>query len=412
MTRSHQLLFALFVIAFCPFAASAQVQTGTPPFGSYGGGPDIINLGNLNAHLDAPVFARAGRGGFNFTYDLSYDSSVWYPVGASGNQTWQPVANWGWRGQTEVALGYVSYTVTQSPTCYVSGQYNGILYNYSNWIYHDNFGVPHWFSGGTNVVQPTGQYCTGYFSSMTATTSDGSGWTLSATGSTANSVTSSAGKVIHPPVNIGTGAGTATDRNGNQISVNSSGVFTDTLGTTALTVSGSGTPSSAMTFTYTAPGSGGTGVSASYTMSYVAYTVATNFAVSGIHEQGAIVVNLVDRIILPDTSFYQFSYEQTPSTPMSGACSPESGTYQNYCVTARITKVTLPTGGYVSYSYTGGAGTNNSGIFSDGSAATMTRTVNDNTTSNIWTYAQTKGTGAASTTLITDPKGRKATRPT
>src|SRR6266568_3288938 len=139
--------------------AGAQVQTGTPPFSSVSGGPDAINLGNLNVQLTVPIIHKAGRG-TDFTYDLTYDTSVWYPVGASGSQTWQPVANWGWRGQTEVALGYVSYSLTQTPTCYFGGIYQGIMYSYHDWYYHDSFGVAHWFpSVGTTVIQPTGQYC-------------------------------------------------------------------------------------------------------------------------------------------------------------------------------------------------------------------------------------------------------------
>jgi len=103
------------ILAFAALPAPAQVPTGTPPFGSFGGGPDVINLANLNAHLAIPVLHKPGRG-TNFTYDLRFDSSVWYPVGVSGSQNWQPVTNWGWRGQTEVAVGYVTYSTTQR-TC-------------------------------------------------------------------------------------------------------------------------------------------------------------------------------------------------------------------------------------------------------------------------------------------------------
>jgi len=105
-------LYLLIVLTLTASTSSAQVATGTPPFGSFGGGPDVINLANLNSHITIPVLHKAGRG-TNFTYDLSYDSSVWYPVGVSGSQTWQPVTNFGWRGQTEVVAGYVSATVTQ-----------------------------------------------------------------------------------------------------------------------------------------------------------------------------------------------------------------------------------------------------------------------------------------------------------
>jgi RHS repeat-associated protein len=82
---------------------------------------------------------------------------------------------------------------------------------------------------------------------------------------------------------------------------------------------------------------------------------------------------------------------------------PLTGTYQNYCVTARIAKVTLPTSGYIAYSYTGGAGTNNSGIFNDGSAATLQRTLNDGTSSNVWTYTRTQVSGNHWQTKVTTP---------
>src|SRR2546425_13176493 len=94
---AHLALVALILVAFLPLSASAQVRTGTPPFGSFGGGPDIINLDNLNSHLTFPILHKPGRG-TDFTYDLSYDTSVWYPVGSVGSQSWQPVSNFGWLG--------------------------------------------------------------------------------------------------------------------------------------------------------------------------------------------------------------------------------------------------------------------------------------------------------------------------
>src|SRR5207302_9833458 len=82
------LLLVLLIVALAPPPASAQVATGTPPFGSFGGGPDVVNLANLNSHLTIPVIHKPGRG-TNFTYDLSYDSSVWYPTLVIEAQTWQ-----------------------------------------------------------------------------------------------------------------------------------------------------------------------------------------------------------------------------------------------------------------------------------------------------------------------------------
>jgi hypothetical protein len=58
----------------------------------------------------------------------------------------------------------------------------------------------------------------------------------------------------------------------------------------------------------------------------------------------------------------------------------------------------MPTGGTITYAYSGGS---NGITCADGSAATLTRTTPDGT----WTYAQVKGTGAAYTTTVTDPQG-------
>src|SRR2546422_5232119 len=102
MTRVFRSLFLIIYLLALTENSSAQVPTGTPPFGSFGGGPDVINLANLNSHITIPVLHKPGRG-TNFNYDMSYDSSVWYPVTSGGTTTWQPVQNWGWRGQTEIA---------------------------------------------------------------------------------------------------------------------------------------------------------------------------------------------------------------------------------------------------------------------------------------------------------------------
>src|SRR2546426_3339889 len=113
MTRIRWRLALLLGLLVPALAARGQVTTGTPPFGSFSGGPfDTVNNANLNVHLSVPVITKAGRG-LPFTYTLSYDSSLWYPVGAVGSQTWTPVANWGWRGVTEVVTGYVTYNSRQ-----------------------------------------------------------------------------------------------------------------------------------------------------------------------------------------------------------------------------------------------------------------------------------------------------------
>jgi RHS repeat-associated protein len=382
------------IASLLPLPASAQgPATGTPPFGSFSGGPEIINLANLNVHWTIPVIHKPGRG-LNFSYDLSYDSSVWFPVTSGGTTTWQQVQNWGWVGQTQAATGYTSATSTTTGTCTVQNTSIPGQFTISNWVYHDAFGISHAISGSAivnngNCPAYGGPNSTGF----TSTATDGSGFKLVVTGSSSSTTllettTARDGTVEAGPYNSPAGSGSGVDRNGNQISVSSSGVFTDTLGTTALTVAG--TAPSNTTFTYTAP----SGANASYTMKYTSYTVQTNFGCNGITEYGPTSKPLVSEIDLPDwnattnpNSRYTFTYEQTPGVPAN--------------VTGRLASITLPTGGTIYYQYTGGSSGNVT--CADGSAPGLFRTTPD--TSQAWTYARTAGSGAAYATTVTDPQG-------
>ena len=371
-------LIFLFVFAFLAAAAVAQVRTGTPPFGSFGGGPDVVDLANLNSQITIPVLSKAGRG-LPFTFDLTQDSSVWYPVTSSGSTSWQPVASWGWN-QSEVNIGSVTFHTSSFSHLRICGSYYAVttIYTYSGWTYNDGFQTSHPFP---MVTEATNNSCTGTwtYTSAQATASDGSGYTLSVTGSTVNQLVGANGNNINPA----TGAGSVQDRNGNEISLNANGVITDTLGQTALTMAGSGTPSSPATFTYQAP----SGANVAYTEKFTSYTVQTSFGCSGISEFGPTSENLVSEIDLPDigtfpSDKYTITYEATPNHPGN--------------VTGRIASVTLPTGGTISYSYSGGS---NGITCADGSTATLTRTVNPGGT---WTYAHTES-GTAWTTTVTDP---------
>jgi RHS repeat-associated protein len=380
-TPRHLAVLILMLIAFLsgPILASAQVATGTPPFGSFGGGPDIINLANLNTHLNFPLYKKAGRG-LPFDLYMTYDSSVWYPLGASGQQMWGPVSNFGWDA-SEVRIGTVTHKMsTLQHICGVKpNQGHETITTYSNWAYVDGFGTSHGFSGATTVTLGT---CGDNGStSLSGLAPDGSGYSISVTGATVNS--------LHGPDGSSIGSSSIIDRNGNTISSNGSGNFTDTLGVVVLTTSGS-TSAPPVKYSYTAP----SGATANIVVNYTNFTVATNFGISNISEyKSAAAVPLVSSIVLPDNSQYTITYEPTPSTPTTTACTPYAGTT---CVTARIHTIQFPTGGTITYTYSGG----NNGILPDGSTATLTRATPDGT----WTYAQVKNTGAASTTTVTAPQ--------
>src|SRR5207244_2542156 len=86
---------------------------------------------------------------------------------------------------------------------------------------------------------------------------------------------------------------------------------------------------------------------------------------------------------------YTFTYETTPNDM-----------HTPHYVTGRIASVTLPTGGMITYGYSGG---NNGITCADGSTATLTRTLSPG---GVWTYEHAEN-GTAWTTLVTDPQGNQ-----
>src|SRR5215831_10253418 len=104
--RTMRFVFSLLslVAVSTPFA-SPQVATGIQPLGSYGGGPEAVNLANANVHWDIPMVSKAGRG-LNFSFALGYDSSIWVPDPSVS--AWAPINNWGWTAETQTQTGYVT----------------------------------------------------------------------------------------------------------------------------------------------------------------------------------------------------------------------------------------------------------------------------------------------------------------
>ena len=387
MTRIS-IRFALICAIALLASASAfgdEIQRGaSPPFGSMSAGVfDKVNNANLNVHFAIPVLVKAGRG-LPLNYLLTYDNMVW----RYNNNVWNPVTQWGWRGITETLLGVVTYDQTQG-SCTSGG--NTYFYNiYSDWDYHGPDGFTAEFGESIQIsdqstTTPPGCTPTGPPYSATWTAIDGSGFILSATAAPSATVYPRSGGSISPPVNSSTGSGSGTmiDSNGNELTVTAltNTTFTDTLGTTAITAAGSGTPSSPITYTYTSAAGG----SAQVTVNYTAYTVQTNFGCSGISEYGPTSNNLVSSISLPDGTSYSFTYEATPG---------HAGN-----VTGRLASVTLSTGGQITYAY---SGSNNGITCNYAIAPTFTRTTPDGT----WTYTHTES-GSAWTTTTTDPQSNQ-----
>jgi hypothetical protein len=140
-TRTVLILATLFLSAV---GALGQVATGTPPLGTFGGGPfDTINLGNLNVNFTIPIIHKSGRG-LPFDYALGYDTAALKKVVVNGTATWQLAENAGWRVLTEALTGYVAYT-SGTEICQNS-RGGDVLYTYYEWDgYYDQFGGFHEF---------------------------------------------------------------------------------------------------------------------------------------------------------------------------------------------------------------------------------------------------------------------------
>ena len=368
-----------------------QNATGRQSFGSFGGGPEVINLGNLDVSWDIPILQKQGRG-IPFVFDLTYDSSlVWLPVTSNGTTTWTPQPGWGWPASVS-AVGHVPgptmYQFTMiCETVPTTTYFTTTTRIYSGYV--DLHGTLHHAPGLSTVTLTGNPACTNGSANGLATTDDGSGYTISiayGNSTTTATITTKGGATFTAP--IGSGMATlATDSSGNEITVNTSnGQFYDTLnsGTPVLTVTGT----SPVDYTYTAP----SGSPVSVVVSYKSYPVQTHFVCSGVTDYGAsspINNNLVDKITYPDGSFYQFTYE--PTTTGSGN------------VTGRIASVTLPTGGTISYAYTGSYGGINC---ADGTTMGFKRTTPDS--SIPWQYSRS-GTNPSWTTTVTDPVGNVTT---
>jgi RHS repeat-associated protein len=371
MKKLARILVALVAL---PVAA----QTGIPPFGSFqSAGFDTVNLQNLNDVFSTPIVSVPGRGS-NFNFAISFNSLLWQERAGTPN-TWQPVVDasgnptWGW--QKDIYGGVVLFSkITQTIKCFDGngGFFFGTRTTWSGYRYRDVLGTNHYFS--IKFVSD----CIGDTVSGSADSTDGSGYHVNTT-DWDHPIAISPGGFQTPT------GGSYTDPNGNLISkvvVNSSeNDWTDTVGHTVLKVI-SGTNSIQYKFQDT------TGTYQTATLNLSPYTIKTFFQCSNVQDYTSTsTVNLPTSLMLPNGKQYLFTYEQTP------------GSGSGY-TTGRMQQVTLPTGGYYSYSYPGA----NDGInCADGTNLNFTRTVNDGTNSAVWQFARTGTSPYYATDTVTAP---------
>jgi RHS repeat-associated protein len=385
-------------------SASAQVATGTPWFGSFAGGPDAVNLGNLNVNFTFPLINKPGRG-IPFVLAPTVDSSIWYPVTVNGTTSWQPVSGWGWNGLPGGFNGTVTYQTTLIGPLQCGPPVNGNNYYYSyytmyyqNFVFVDGRGASHPFGGSTNYSYLGSNGCYGGqqppppSEPYTSPANDGSGYSIYAAYTGYTSITDKNGI----GVNLGaSGPVYHEDLNGNYL-VCSGTTCTDTLNTTVMSTVGSAQQPPLVITTNTNQ----VGGSVQYTVGYTTpsnttlFHIRTKFNCTNINEYAGTAA-LPTSITLPDGRLYKIFYESTPGTTTGE-------------ITGRISAITLPSdlssggaqNGTIQYSYSGG-GTGVNGIeCSDGTTPTLTRATPDGQ----WTYSRSFSTPVW-TTLVTAPAG-------
>ena len=370
------LAFALaFSLLFLVSAFGQAPVTGLPPFGSFqSAGFDTVNLHNLNVNFSIPIVSVSGRG-TNFSFPIVFNSSLWQistgtPGAVSPVLDASGAPSWGWR--KDIYGGVTTFRkVTQTIKCTPSG--NGTLQVWSNFSFRDPLDNAHAFT-----VRYSDSSCDGTSQTGSTSSTDGSGYVVNITDPD-NPITTSPGGLKTPS------AGSAVDSNGNLISktvVNASeNDWTDTAGHIVLKVITNAT-SIQYQFQDT------TGAYQTTTLNLSPYTIKTNFGCASVTDYtGTTTVNLPASLVLPNGKQYTFGYEQTPGSGPG-------------FTTGRVQRVTLPTGGYYEFDFTGP----NDGInCADGTTLNMTRIVNDGTTSASWLYSAVLNVNPAFRTTVTAP---------
>jgi RHS repeat-associated protein len=369
MRRCLISALAAILLPACGFA-----QTGLPPFGSFDrSGLEVRNNQDLNVFFAIPIMSSPGRG-INLDFSIYYNSLIW----TSGYGTWYNSSSvpWGWATSYSTGSTTNTHNTTQSVCNHHLGDVQYIYTTtYQKYSYTDPLGTVHPFNLYWREVY---NECTGSDTTtgtFTSYATDGSGYYASITVQNPDTpgVIELGGTLVG---NFG-----LIDVNGNQISpsnpVGGETDWTDSAGRVALKII---VGSTSIQYKVLDP----TGSYQTTTLNLQTLNVKTNFACSGITEYTG-TASVPQSLVFPNGQQYQFAYESYVQN---------STTYY----TGRLNRVTVPTGGYYEYDYTG----NNGGInCADGTTLSMNRVVSDGTNTATWTYLRNPST---LTTTITTPQ--------
>jgi RHS repeat-associated protein len=402
------LLCSLAASALHPLYAQNANSPGVEPFSTQTGSAyDRINLSSSSVMFTLPIRSKSGPISFAFSLVGAPTLSI---VGSPTGNEWS-LPTLGYFGPFQITTGASVRAVTASSTasttaCLVNGNVNEKFNEYNAISIIDSTGASHFIGGGIFYNPCAQTYSNPIGSAFTAT--DGSGYTAVLTGVGATTppvftVYDRSGNEQPGVLAPGLTGTTVTTPNGLVASQTQSSTtttitteYSDPLGPTVLT---SNVGSSGTQFTYL----DSSGNTQTVTLSYSALAFRTNFGCSAPIDSGPTTYNLPTKLTLPDGRAFTITYEATPG--YSGS------------VTGRIASIGLPSGGSISYTYTGG--NNNTGIYCDQygdilnhqmvpTTPVLTRTINDaNGNQSVWTYnfSDVPTPYQASTTTVTDPAG-------
>lgn len=374
-----RLALVLLLSMLGTFGLRAQTGTGLPAFGSLSSfGFDTVNNQNLNAYFTIPLTGSAGRGQ-PVRVSLANNSLIWQK-----GTSWTPVVDingnptWGWVEGIPLG-GTVQYkSSTSSLKCAPGTQFYPVTF-YSNYSYIDALGTAH---PAGNISFRRSSCPSQNFGTAAAYTDDHTGIYINDSFGGSPTATTARGE--------GVSTSTAVDSNGNFITktvVSSTETdYKDSVGNTALKIIYTPNSTNPTQIQYEFLDGTGTSTYKTITLTLSSFSIKTAFN-CGIGEYSG-TANLPTELDIPTpaggTLKYFFAYEGTPGN---------SGYY-----TGRVQKVTLPTGGYYQYAYTGA----NDGInCADGTTLGLNRTVSDGTNSATWNFV--RNTSNSTTTVTTPP---------
>lgn len=377
-TPGKMLLLGIALLGLTALA-SAQVP-GLPSWGTFAGGKvDSIDVANLQVRFTIPVFHRTGVG-INLDVPLILDNQDWQP--SAYPETWMP------DGMSLVPPGVGGFVSADATVNWCTdANYNEWSYTvYNNYVYVDPAGVIHPLvnaSNGSALYTQNSDPCNlgGWPYQAGGIASDGSGYTAQVADGGLVSAASATGTAYTPT--------SATDRNGNNLHTTYSDPSPFTKETTAYFDTFSSSVAAftevndhsahTITYSYTNPG----GTQSSYVETLQQYTLQTHFGCPNISEDSQSEY-LPTELDLPDGSKYLFAYETTP-------------TYGAGYTTGRVSQITLPTGGSITYSYTVAASGTQCGQLTG-----LVRTVHVGSAAN-----QTSYTAGGGYTTITDSQRQR-----